>query len=101
MRDLRNGTGRMHFMTELLLFIFLLCIALLNDLTQMSRNFSGPACVSTKSGFNTYPKLIFDDDFSYEESFQEAYISSKCDINQGVNRIFYKKHFAILSRKVG
>ena len=101
----------MYFMTELLLFIFLLCLALLNYLTRMARNFSCLArvCsksffffyVRSKSGLTTIPKLIFDNNFSFEESFHKAYISSECDINQGVNRIFYKKHFAILSRKVG
>lgn len=101
MKGLSNGTGRMYFMTELLLFIFLLCLALLNYLTRMARNFSCRARVCSKSGLTSIPKLIFDNNFSFEESFHKAYISSECDINQGVNRIFYKKHFAILSRKVG
>ena len=90
MRDLRNGTGRMYFMTELLSFIFLLFIALLNNPVLISHDFSGHACSSRKSGLNIFPTLIFNDDFSCKVSFQKAFVSFKGDINQGVDCTFNK-----------
>jgi hypothetical protein len=90
MRDLRNGTGRMHFMTELLSFIFLLFIALLNNPVLISRDFSGRDSSSRKSGLNTYPTSIFSRGFVFKVSFQEAFILFKGDINQGVDRTFNK-----------
>lgn len=98
MRDLWDDSGSIFVMIRLVLFIYLYCNILFVSPVLKSLHISGDFRNVSQSELSTCGKISFSNDFPSKESSPGHQILSECDINQGTSHLFYRNHFAILSR---